>query len=211
MANRLDLVNHLLQTVGERRVLSLETGHPSVVQAIQALEGYDFDFQGRGWWFNKNYAMVLVPNNLGEVLLPTEFLSVSVTQRQLQWLPPAEKKRYTSRGGRIYDAFKNSHNIGQSLTVDLTVRLPIEDLPPVAASYLKHFAAEQYYLDDDGDNQKVDKLSNRTLLAFHALKAEELKVQAENALDSPAAQHLTHRIGQYSGQHPLFPGGRYYS
>lgn len=211
MANKLDLVNHLLQTVGERRVLSLETGHPSVVQAIQALDGYDLDFQGRGWWFNKNYGMVLVPNNLGEVLLPAEFLSVSVTQRQLQWLSADEKKRYTSRGGRIYDAYKNTHVIGQSITVDLTIMLPIEDLPPVAASYLKHWAAEQYYVDDDGDNQKADKLANRTGLAFHALKAEELKVTAANALDSPAARQLTYRIGQSNGQHPNYPGGRYHS
>lgn len=211
MANKLDLVNHLLQAVGEGRVLTLETGHPSVVQAIQALDGYDLDFQGRGWWFNTNKYMQLVPNNLGEILLPSEFLSFSITHRQLQWLPATEKARYTSRGKRVYDSWLNTFNIGQTLWADLVVRLDIEDLPPVAASYLKHMAAEAYYVDDDGDNQKADKLAQRTGLAFHALKAEELKVEAVNALDSPAARQLTHRVGQGSGQYPLVPGGRIHS
>lgn len=209
MVDKLSLVNHLLQTVGERRVLTLETGHPSVTQAIQALESYDEDFQGRGWWFNRNKSMKLLPNNLGQILLPKEAMSFQVTHRQLQNLSSNEKSRYTSRGGMVYDSWQNTFAVGVSIYADLVVRLDIEDLPSIAASYLKHWAAENYYIDDDGDNQKSDKLAERRMLAFHALKAEELKVEATNALDSPAAQHLTYRIGQSQGHNPLLPGGRY--
>lgn len=208
MANKLELVNHLLQTVGEGRVLSLETGHPSVIQALQALEGYDQDFQGQGWWFNVNRMMTLVPNNVGEILLPSECMKFSITHRHLQWLPATEKMRYTMRGNRVYDSWINTFNIAQDLVADLTVRLEIEDLPPSAASYLKHMAAEAYYVDDDGDNQKADKLQQRTVRAFHILKSEEMEQQAVNAMDSPSARALTYRIGQYSGGYEAVPGGR---
>lgn len=209
MVDKLALVNHLLQTVGERRVLTLETGHPSVTQAVQALESYDEDFQGRGWWFNRNQAMKLLPNNLGQILLPKEALSFQVTHVHLQNLGPSEKARYTRRGGMVYDSVLNTNIIGKPIVADLIVRLDIEDLPSIAASYLKHWAAENYYVDDDGDNQKSNKLGERRMLAFHALKAEELRVEATNALDSPAAQHLTHRVGQAQGNNPVIPGGRY--
>lgn len=211
MADKLSLVNHLLQTVGVRRVLTLETGHPSVIQALQALEGYDADFQGRGWWFNKNKAMTLLPNNLGQILLPREAMSFQVTHSQLQMLNPAEKSRYVRRGGMVYDSWKNTNALGISIVADLVVHLDMEDLPPVAASYLKHWAAEQFYTDDDGDLKKTSKLQERTMLAFHTLKAEELRVEATSALDSPAAQHLTYRIGQSQGSNPLTPGGRFVS
>lgn len=201
-------MNHLLQVVGERKVVSLETGHPSVVQALQALDGYDFDFQGRGWWFNTNKGMKLLPNNLGEVLLPAETMSFMVTQVRQQWLRSHEKGRYTMRGRRLYDTILNTHLIGVPVVADLVVQLPVDDLPPVAISYLKHWAGQEFYNDDDGDAQKYQQLRERTGLAWQALKAEELKVLALNALDSPAAMQLTHRIGQYSGQYLTNPGGR---
>ncbi len=198
---KLELVNHLLQVVGERRVVSLETGHPSVIQAIQALESWNKDFQGAGWWFNTNRNVRMVPNNLGEVLLPTEALSFSITQHQLDWMQPASKMQYVKRGKRLYDSWNNTYTFNKTLQADIVILLEYEDLPQVAASYLKHWAAEQYYVDDDGDIQKANKLQERTALAWHALKAEEMRVVSVNALDSPAAQNLRYRIGNTGIHH----------
>ena len=210
MDSKLDLVNHLLQVVGERRVLSLETGHPSVVQAVQALESYNKDFQGLGWWFNKNRNVTLVPNNRGEIYVPPEALGFSIVQGKLQYEQSAEKLRYARRGGRVYDTWQNTYNIGHSLVADLIILLDVEDLPQVAASYLKHSAAQNYYVDDDGDNSKADRLAERTMLAWHSLKAAQLKAEATNALDSPEAQRLRYRIGQMgAASNPMYPGGRY--
>lgn len=206
---KLELVNHLLQVVGERRVVSLETGHPSVIQAIQALESWNKDFQGAGWWFNTNRNVRMVPNNLGEVLIPTEALSFSITQHQLDWMQPASKMQYVKRGKRLYDSWNNTYTFNKTLQADIVILLDYEDLPQVAASYLKHWAAEQYYVDDDGDIQKANKLQERTALAWHALKAEEMRVMSVNALDSPAAQNLRYRIGNTGIHHRAnFVGGR---
>lgn len=210
METKLSLVNHLLQVVGERRVVSLTTGHPSVTQALNALEGYNRDFQTLGWWFNKNRDMRLLPTTDGEILIPDETLSITVTQYELQYLQSQEKIRFAQRGNRLYDSWRNTYAIDCPVNADIVVLLDIEDLPQVAASYLKHWSAENYCLDDDGDNQKVDRLKERTMLAWHALKAQQMKAEATNALDSPEAQKLRYRIGQMgSASNPTYPGGRY--
>jgi hypothetical protein len=206
---KLEIVNHLLQTVGERRVVSLTTGNPSVVQAVQALDGYDTDFQSKGWYFNTNRAVELTQSSGGEVLVPDSCLEVIPTSVRLANSSPMNKVRYAQRGNRIYDSWKNTYTIGHALIVDMVVRLPVEELPTVAAVYLKHMAAEQYAVDDEADMIKIDKLQQRTMLAFHNLKAAQLKAQAINALDSPAAQQMRYRIGQHQGSNPMLPGGRF--
>lgn len=209
MATKLDLVNHLLQVVGERKVVSLNTGNPSVVQAEQALDGYNEDFQTKGWWFNTNRSMNLTHNNAGEILLPPSCIEFTLASHRLSYANTADKTRYTRRGNRVYDTWQNTFNIGHSMLCDMVVLLEIEDLPAVAQQYLKHYAAEQYCIDDDGDNIKVDKLRERTMLAYHRLKAAEMKALAVNALDSPAAQQMLYRTGQGYSNNLTLPGGRY--
>lgn len=210
METKLNLVNHLLQVVGERRVLTLETGHPSVVQAVQALDSWDRDFQGKGWWFNKNKAMVLSPTNTGEVLIPEECLEFVVTQGVGAYQKPMEKTRYVRRGNRVWDSWENTFNIAVKIKADLVIQLEIPDLPQSAASYLKHLAAQNYYVDDDGDLAKASELNRRVQMAWNALKAAEMKAESTNALDSPMAQYLRYRVGQ-SGipSNPTWPGGRW--
>ncbi|WKV16999.1 tail protein [Nostoc phage NMeng1] len=210
METKLSIVNHLLRTVGERRVSTLNTGHPSVVQAIDALESHDRDFQARGWWFNTNRDVTLTQNNRGEVLIPETTLEFTVTASRLHGSSPADKSRYVKRGNRIYDSHKNTFEIGFPLYADMVIQLPIEDLPHVAAAYLKHMAAEAFFVDDDGDITKANKLNEHKTLAWHALKAAEMKALSTNALDSPAARELTYRIRSVStSTNPMLPGGRF--
>lgn len=209
METKLSIVNHLLQVTGERRVLTLETGHPSVVQAIQALESWQRDFLGKGWWFNTNKAVKLLPNNLGEILLPTECLSFRITKGQLDWQAPDNKQQYVKRGNRLYDSWNNIYTFNKALYADLVIWLDVEDLPQVAASYLKHWTAGEYYVDDDGDLNKASKLAERTMMAWHNLKAEQMRVESTNALDSPAAQQMLYRINNTGVHHRAnFVGGR---
>lgn len=210
METKLTLVNHLLKTVGEAIVVTLETGHPSVTQAISALDGYNRDFQTKGWWFNRNRAVKLVPNNRGEITLPAECLEFNITSDTLQYRTTAEKSRYTQRGKYVYDTYLNTIEIGKGLTADMVILLDYEDLPQIAATYLKHLAAKEYYVDDDGDNQKAALLQNRVDNAWAQLQAAALKSEAINALDSPSAEGLIYRSmsGTYRGN-PIYPGGRY--
>ncbi len=115
------------------------------------------------------------------------------------------------RGNKVYDTFKHSTNIGTQLVANIVTLLSIEDLPAAAFSYLRRKAAVQQYIDEDGDAQKMQRLEMDMTRAWNKLMSEEFKNIGTNALDSPAAQKLTYRIGQYSGtSNPFVPGGRSY-
>lgn len=210
METKLNLVNHLLQVVGERKVLSLDTGHPSVVQAEQALDSADLDFQGKGWWFNTNNAQTLAQNNRGEIILPAECLAFSIAPYKQAMNTMVNKTRYVRRGGRVYDSWANTFVLNRDLVADLVVRIAIEDLPPTASSYLKHYAAERYYVDDDGDAQKARALAERVGLAWAFLQAEVLRNTDVNRNDSPAVQEVMYRSwGTGNSYNPMLPGGRF--
>lgn len=182
------LVQHLLSVIGEGGVSPTNNSHPSVIAAKEILEATDLDFQQIGWWFNTSYRLTLLPNSDGKVVVPASALSVTVSD--VPNMQPTEKRRYVRRGGFMFDTYKNSNVIDRSLVINLVVRLSYEELPPQAASYLKHKAAEDFYLDDDGDEQKLNRLARRTSGAWSVLKAEHLKIMAVSALDTPHAQMM---------------------
>lgn len=195
----------MLSVVGESGVSSITSTHPSVQTAARILETVDVDFQQTGWWFNREYNLTLVSNSEGRVTVPASALDVRISD--IMCKQPNEKLRYTRRGNFLYDAIKHTDILSKSVQVDLVVRLPIESLPSVAASYVMHKARRDMYLDDDGDSFKTEKLENDLAIAFQKVKATELKMLAVNALDSPAARTLLSGIGSGSSRNPRLIGG----
>jgi hypothetical protein len=178
-----------------------------VQTAARILDTVDVDFQQTGWWFNHEYRLTLVPNSEGRVTVPADALNVAISDIQLR--QPVDKTRYTRRGNFIYDAIKHTNVLNTSVDVDLIVRLPIESLPSVAASYILHKARLEMYTDDDGDTFKTQTLQTEVALAWQKLKAKELTIIAVNALDSPQARLLQSGIvGTLGSRNPNLIGGR---
>lgn len=199
------IINHMLTTIGEGGVSTLNTLHPSVMTAKGILENEDVAFQSRGWWFNTERHFVLVVNEAGQVEVPAAALSVSVTN--VGDKSSTEKLRYTRRGKFIYDTFLHTNAINKSVTVDLVIRLPISDLPPVAANYLKALAAERMYVADDGDDAKTRLLRDYRTEAWQMLKAQELTTLGANALDNHNAQMLR-AVGGHGSATSIYGGGQ---
>lgn len=210
MVSRLEIVNHMLAAIGEnaKKFTSLETQHPSVVQALSILDSTDSDFQGRGWWFNTEYESVLSADDTGKITLAPEIWSVQPISSPAMQQQKSNSQQFVIRARKMYDTYRHTFIIGAPITANVVIRLEIEDLPHLAGVYLKHKAAEAMFLDDDGDAQKLAKLEGRTAEAWHYLKAEELRVANVNALNSPSAQQLRYRSAQNnSAQNPHWPGG----
>ena len=208
MVTRLEIINHMLFTIGEQVQNTLETMHPSVTQAQAILTSVDKDFQGRGWWFNKEYEITLALNELGQIIVPESAMSVEVVACSAA--PLANRNQYAVRGNKIYDAVNHTFTIAGPLVCNIVIQLDIEDLPHSAGTYVKHMAAEAMHTDDDGDTKgKGEKLAERVMLAWHNLKAEELKVANINALNSPHAAQLRYRMTQaMAPSNPRLLGGR---
>ena len=208
MVTRLEIVQHMLFTVGEQIVVTVNSQHPSIIQAAGILDSTYADFSGRSWWFNTEYNMELAMDDTGKVTIPANAKSVEIVGAGAS--PIANRAQYAVRGGKIYDTINHTFILNTALMANVTIALNVEDLPHVAGTYLKHKAAETMYISDDGDSIKMDKLAIKVSEAWHLLKAEELRLSNVNALNSPSAAQLRYRIGQNSGgTNPRMPGGRY--
>lgn len=195
------IINHMLTTIGEGGVSTLNTLHPSVANAKRILNTEDIAFQARGWWFNKELDIKLVQNSEGRVSVPADALAIAVSA--IGDKSPAEKLRYVKRGNFIYDTYKHTNVIEKPVYVTITVRLSISDMPPLAANYLMHKCAEVAYVSDDGDEQKATRLQGYRAEAWQNLKAHELQVLGVSALDNTVAQSMR----DYTGHRIGLPGG----
>ena len=190
MYTELEIVNHLLQVAGEDQTATLDTSHPAVVAARQALAGYNKEFQGSGWWFNKEFGVKLLPNDEGRVAIPSNMLSFQVTRCLLQPSSPACQARFVRRGNWVYDTVKHTNVIGMAVWADLITLLDIADLPANAGTYLKHLAAQRYFVDTDGDLQQARELENRLMRAWAQFRDEQLRVTGANALNGYTGRRM---------------------
>lgn len=207
MPTRAQIINHMLATIGEAGVSNEMSLHPSVQLCSKVLDLADLEFQGRGWWFNREHQFPLVPDNRGEIIIPTNALDVTV--QNVESFSPVDKVRYTARDRKLYDNLNHTFEIGQTVYALLVLQLPIESLPTLAAAYLMNRAAEDVFSSEDGEEKKMNKLERRTALAWQSLKAAEMRNVAVNALDGSFNQRLQagwRATGQ--ARNPRFIGGR---
>jgi Tail tubular protein len=204
--DRATIINSMLSVVGESGVSSTTSTHPSVQTAARILDTEDVDFQQVGWWFNREYKLTLVPNSEGKVSVPASALDIRISDVDVK--TPTEKLRYTRRGDFIYDTFQHTNVIKCNIIVDVVLRIPIDSLPAVAASYVMHKAREAMYVDDDGDTFKTQKLETQTAIAWQKLQTVSLKMLGANALDNPTARRLLSGMGQGWSYNANLIGGR---
>ncbi|QIG73202.1 tail tubular protein A [Rhizobium phage RHph_I40] len=212
MFSELEIINHILRTLGESITPTLETQHPAVQQALDTMRACSKEMQSRGWWFNKEYNMKLLPDTDGRIRLPDETLSFAVTKCVLEGRMPLQKQRFVKRGQYIYDMNEHTNKINTAIWADIVLHIPIEDLPATAGAYLKHWAAETAYLPDDGDTTVYRLIQQETAKSYALLMADELKSVSANALESPHALNLRMGVNGYGGysRNPMYPGGGRY-
>ncbi|QXP44064.1 hypothetical protein [Stappia phage SI01] len=207
MPSRAQIINHMLRAIGESGVSNDQSLHPSVQTCNHVLDSANEEMQQRGWWFNRETSLTLVPDNRGEVIVPPNALSVHLSA--VESMKPTEKTRYVIRGGLVYDNVEHTSALYKNVVIDCVLLLPIDDLPSTAQTYIQHLAAETVFLDEDGDVQKHQKLQHRTQLAWQALQAEQLRNLATNAHDRTQVRLLQSGWRNAThGRNPNYIGGR---
>lgn len=199
MLTKLDIINHLLNVVGESPVTSPNSQHPTAISAVVEIDRVDLELQEKGWWFNRDKNLILSPNEAGEVVLPSNTLSVDPVNRSSQLV---------QRGSRFYDPLLHTYALNRRVTVNLISRLEIDELPAAAAIYIQHQAAYDFYVNDDADEEKANRLQERVLIAKAALQNAELRAGGYNAFDRTSVQILRAGIGIHNRGNPNWPGGR---
>jgi hypothetical protein len=175
MITQLDIINAMLAVNGEAEVTSVASTNPAAIHAKRSLARVDKALQARGWWFNTE-TFTLSPNASGEVVLPSNVLSVD---------PKSVISPYVQRGTRLYDKVNNTFVIGKTVRSRLILQLDIDELPVTAADYIQAVAVRRYYRDDDGDATKVADLRRDEEVAYAFLQREHLAALDVNIKTSP--------------------------
>jgi len=199
MTTQLEILNHILGVVGVGAVSDVNSTHPTAQAALLTIQRVSKQIQLRGWWFNREENLKLSTTVGGEIILPSTTLKVDPVD-------PASK--LVQRGTRLYDSKNHTYVISAEVIVNLNLLLPTDELPEVAAVYLLHKAAYDFYVAEDGDELKSKALMYESDKAEAALKSHQLQSSNVNAKSRPSVVYLRSGINQYgAGYNPNIPGG----
>lgn len=197
MSRELEILNAMLAVNGEAPVSSVSSNDPSAIQARNVLNRVSTKIQARGWWFNTERFTLSPLAGTGEIVLPSNTLSVD---------PVNTYSPLVQRGKRLYDRENNTYSIGTEVVVDIILKLDIDDLPSLVADYLMDKAVGEYYVDDDGDMDKARAVQQREAESYAFMQREHLKNSDVNIRQSDIGQRLL-RDTSY-GRSYLEPRGR---
>lgn len=166
----LDAVNTCLTALGEARVTSTSTRHPSVDLAIQSINTKKKLLQERGWWFNTS-RVTMYPDNVGHITYPANAIAIKGADGYTV---------YSKRGGYLFDNTNNTEYFTTPVTIYVTANLDFDDLPESAATVVTYQAAREVYVGDLGNDSSVSNLMQNEEQAALLLQEQHLRNQKYN-------------------------------
>lgn len=149
-SNKLDAVNEILSAVGSSPVNSLEGElNVDVLNAVRILDSVSKEIQSRGWDFNIEDSVALLPDDdTNLVPCPNNYLRFVSSGYKL-----------IRRSGYFFDILSQTNEFPEGLTLDTLVRgLAFEELPEVFRKFITCRAARIFqmrYLTSDDLNKHL--------------------------------------------------------
>lgn len=149
-SNKLDAVNEILSAVGSSPVNSLEDKlNVDVLNAVRILDSVSKEIQSRGWDFNIEDSVALLPDDdTNLVPCPNNYLRFVSSGYKL-----------IRRSGYFFDILSQTNEFPEGLTLDTLVRgLDFEELPEVFRKFITCRAARIFqmrYLTSDDLNKHL--------------------------------------------------------
>lgn len=155
-SNKLDAVNEILSAVGSSPVNSLEDElNVDVLNAVRVLDSVSKEIQSRGWDFNIEDSVALLPDDdTNLVPCPNNYLRFVSSGYKL-----------IRRSGYFFDILSQTNEFPEGLTLDTLVRgLDFEELPEVFRKFITCRAARifqmRYLTSDDLDKHLMTEESS---------------------------------------------------
>jgi hypothetical protein len=175
----LEAVNSLLLAIRISSVMSLNAADLNVdaAGAKEALDNAAREIQLRGYEYNtdKGYNIDPAPTT-GEIILPSNTLKV----RSIR----CNNRRLVKRGLKLYDNKKHTFSIGETVSVDLVVALPFEDLPESFKLYVTALAANRWCIPKLPSQTTFQYTQTFVQAAQMAAEEEDAEMADETVLDT---------------------------
>lgn len=161
----LESVNICLHTLGEARVTSTDTRHPSVDLILSTINTKKALLLERGWWFNTS-VVHMYPNDLKQIAYPANSLRIESDDR---------RKVYSARSGMLYDVLAGTQYFDGPVYLQVSVDLDFEDLPECVANVITYRVARAVYVGDMGNDSSVSDLMQNEQMAYLQMETLHLR------------------------------------
>ena len=169
MTTKLEAINTMLSCIGQSPLNTLEgTKSYFTISAEKILDDEVKKIQIQGWDFNSEDFYELHPDVNKHINIPDNMIMVK--------FPTIYKNRYVVREGRLYDKFKHTYEIEDTLRCSVVWSFPFKDLPEVFKEYATMSAAYKFTKRELGSD-KVSQFTQEDLMeARIALLQHELEI-----------------------------------
>lgn len=151
----LDAVNSCLSALGEARVTSTDTRHPSVDLILGTIKVKQKAILERGMWFN-TYDAKMYPNDAGGVEYPASAISVQSGD---------SSKIYTKRNGMLFDVLANTEYFTKPITITVATDITFDNLPECVANVVMYRTMRAVYVGDLGYDATVSDMMQNEQVA----------------------------------------------
>ncbi|QNJ57270.1 tail tube protein A [Pseudomonas phage Stalingrad] len=172
-------VNDMLAAIGEAAVNTLETDtNADVANARRILDNVNREVQSKGWSFNIRKSEELSPDAItGYIPYMQSYLRMQGAGGQMQ---------YVKRGDYVWDTAARTDNFKSSITVDLTVLAPFNEMPECFRAYIVTKASRRFNMFFFGAPEIEGHLAEQEEQQYRAIMEYELDFGQFNMLDGDA-------------------------
>ena len=195
-------VNYVLNQIGSPGLPFIQPDGfalPEQIAAEARLAEASTWVQKRGWWFNTEMSVALVPDpTTGLLTLPLNTLKILNSGAGF----------IIDRNGLAYDPARQSTDFSAftTVTVDLIREQEWTNLPATVQDVVRIAAAQEMITIELEDMRKADALVAKYQEAYVEMKKDDLEVKKRSKLYNPAFVYTRSGARPYTGG-SLFPSG----
>ena len=199
MPQKLDILNHVLSVIAEDPVTAVDSTLPTAQTIVASIDRLDRQTQSTAWWFNQDFDLLLNPLVSGEIIIPDDTLRITLPLNSV----------VVQRGKKLYDPVAHTYVFTAGIKADIVYKLALDDTPEMYSNYIMHKTAYNFYMNDDGDENKADRLYKEAMDAWTMLYRENLRQLNINVIRRPQVSALLSGLRQQGDNlNPNVIGGR---
>jgi hypothetical protein len=154
--SELEAINYILGAVGQAPVTTLDQLNPDVAIAYDTLQHTNRQIQEEGWTFNREYEYPIVPDNNGNVIIPSNMLQLDLSDLYENRGIDAVK-----RNGKLYNKTDHTFIWTGALKCDVLWLFNYDDVPPPIQSFIRAKAALDTSQKIVGDSSLYQMIQQR--------------------------------------------------
>lgn len=146
LISEVDAINEILGVSGDSPVTAVDSDYEQAIIARRILLSNSRSIQSKGYWFNENEDMNLLPNISGEVELPSNTINCEIQD---------DNGALIQRGLKIYDRSLNTFVLNKTLVATVTEFLEWDLTPQTFRQHIIALSKKQYN-DEYFGSQELD-------------------------------------------------------